>query len=172
MLDLLRSRRSIRKFQDVALEPDQIEQLKEALLRSPSSRGLEPWEFIFVQDKATLKKLSRAKQHGAEFVADAALAIVICADPEICDVWIEDCSIASFVAHLTSHSLELGSCWVQIRQRKNEKGRDGEAVVREILGLPEKLRVLSMVAIGKPAQKPRPVPAEKLKFDKIHLNHW
>jgi nitroreductase len=172
MLDLLRRRRSIRQFQDVPLEPEQMELLKEALLRSPSSRGLEPWEFIFVDDRAILKKLSRAKEHGAEFVAGARLAIVICADPDVCDVWIEDCSIASFVGHLAAHSLGLGSCWVQIRLRQTAEGKDSEECVRQILGLPEKMRVLSMVAVGKPAQKPRPVPAEKLTFDKIHLNGW
>jgi nitroreductase len=162
MLDLLQSRRSVRKFQTDALEPQQIENLKEAVLRSPSSRGLNPWEFIFVDDKRLLKKLAVAKQHGAEFVGDAALAVVICANPEVCDVWIEDCAIASFIAHLTAHSLGLGSCWVQIRLRSRANGQDGEAYVRETLGIPETLRVLSMVAIGKPAQKLRPIARDKL----------
>jgi nitroreductase len=172
ILDLLQSRRSTRKFQKDILEPQQIEALKEAVLRSPSSRGLNPWEFIFVDDKALLAKLSGAKQHGAEFVKDAALAIVICADPEMCDVWIEDCAIASFVAHLTAHSLGLGSCWAQIRLRQTDNGQDSEAVVRQILGLPGKLRVLSMVAIGKSAQKLCPVSKEKLDLNKIHSNRW
>lgn len=172
MLKLLQSRRSIRKFQDEALVPEQIEVLKEAVLRSPSSRGLNPWEFIFVDDKKLLKKLSGAKLHGAEFVADAAMAIVICADPAICDVWIEDCAIASFVVHLTAHSLGLGSCWVQIRLRSRAGGQDSEVYVRETLGISQSLRVLSMVAIGKPAQKLRPVAREKLDWNKIHANTW
>jgi nitroreductase len=172
MLDLLQSRRSVRKFQNDALEPRQIDALKEAVLRSPSSRGLNPWEFIFVDDKALLEKLSGAKQHGAEFVQDAALAVVICADPRICDVWIEDCAIASFVIHLTAHSLGLGSCWVQIRLRRRADGQDSETFVRKTLGIPETLCVLSMVAIGKPAQILNPVPIKKLKFDKIHSNTW
>jgi nitroreductase len=172
ILDLLQNRRSVRKFQTEALEPQQIESLKEAVLRSPSSRGLNPWEFIFVDDKRLLKKLSGAKLHGAEFVQDAALAIVICADPAVCDVWIEDCAIASFVTHLTAHSIGLGSCWVQIRLRTRAGGQDSEAYVREALGIPETLRVLSIVAIGKPAQKLRPAAREKLDWNKIHANHW
>jgi nitroreductase len=172
MLELLQSRRSIRKFQDEALEPQQIALLKEAVLRSPSSRGLNPWEFIFVDDMKLLKKLSVAKAHGAEFVGDAKLAIVICADSSVCDVWIEDCSIASFVAHITAHSLGLGSCWVQMRLRSRDGGQDSEAYVRETLGIPETLRVLSMVAIGRPAQKLRPVTKEKLDWNKLHSNRW
>jgi nitroreductase len=172
MLELLQSRRSIRKFQDEALEPQQIDALKEAVLRSPSSRGRNPWEFIFVDDKRLLKKLSVAKAHGAEFIGDAAMAIVICANPEVCDVWIEDCSIASFIAHITAHSLGLGSCWVQIRLRSRDDGQDSEAYVRETLGIPETLRILSIVAVGKPAQKLRPVAKEKLDWGKIHANRW
>jgi nitroreductase len=146
--------------------------LKEALLRSPSSRGLNPWEFVFVDDKRLLKQLSVAKEHGAEFIKDAALVIVICADPAVCDVWIEDCAIASFIAHLAAHSMGLGSCWVQIRLRQRADGQDSEEYVRDTLGLLETLRILSIVAIGKPAQKLLPVPTKKLKFEKIHLNTW
>lgn len=172
MLDLLRTRRSIRKYKQTALPPETIEALKEALLRSPSSRGLNPWEFIFVDDKQLLEKLSHAKKHGAEFVKDAALAIVIAANPETCDVWIEDCSIASAIAHFTAHSLGLGSCWVQLRLRQTADGVDSEQAVRQILHLPDNLRILSMVAIGMPDQKLKPLAADKLPTDKIHTNGW
>jgi nitroreductase len=172
MLDLLRTRRSIRKYKAAPLSPEQIELLKEAILRSPSSRGLDPWEFIFVQDRSLLEQLSSAKQHGAEFVKHAALAVVICADPDACDVWIEDCSIASIITHLAAHSLGLGSCWVQIRLRQTADGTDSEARVRQILGIPNSIRVLSMVAIGQPDQKLRPVTKDKLKYSKIHSNTW
>jgi nitroreductase len=172
MLNLLRTRRSIRKYKPAALSPETIDLLKEAILRSPSSRGRNPWEFIFVDDKRLLEKLSHAKEHGAEFVKDAALAIVIAANPKSCDVWIEDCSIASAIAHLATHSLDLGSCWVQIRQRQTADGTDSEQTVRQILNLPDTLRVLSFVAIGYPDQKLKPIPKDKLPTTKIHTNGW
>jgi len=172
MLDLLRTRRSIRKYKSAPIAPEQIEQLKEAILRSPSSRGLDPWELIFVQDRSLLEQLSGAKQHGAEFVKHAALAVVICADPDVCDVWIEDGSIASIITHLAAHSLGLGSCWVQIRLRQTADGTDSETRVRQILGIPNSIRVLSMVAIGRPDQKLRPVAKDKLKYQKIHTDRW
>jgi nitroreductase len=172
MLNLLRTRRSIRKYKAEPIEAEKLELLKEAILRSPSSRGFDPWEFVFVQDKALLETLSCAKKHGAEFVKDAALAIVICANPQTCDVWMEDCSIASFIAHLAAHSLDLGSCWVQLRLRQTTDGIDSESFVRRTLNIPVGMRILSMVAIGHPAQHPRPIPKNQLKYDKIHLEIW
>ena len=59
MIELLRKRRSIRKYTDKAIEPEKIEILKEAVLRSPSSRSFDPWEFIFVDDRELLNQLAR-----------------------------------------------------------------------------------------------------------------
>ena len=67
MIELLRSRRSIRKYQSKLIEPEKIELLKESLLRAPSSRNNNPWEFIFVQNKKTLLKLSMCKKSGRSF---------------------------------------------------------------------------------------------------------
>ena len=80
-IDLLRSRRSIRKFEDRPVELEKVDLLVEAVLRSPSSRGSNPWEFVVVNDPAIINRLSTAKPHGASFLANAPLAIVVCADP-------------------------------------------------------------------------------------------
>ena len=58
MIELLRNRRSIRKYTDMSIEAEKIELLKEAVLRSPSSRNFDPWEFIFVDDRKLLKQLA------------------------------------------------------------------------------------------------------------------
>ncbi|MBN1827641.1 MAG: nitroreductase family protein, partial [Deltaproteobacteria bacterium] len=100
MIDLLRSRRSIRRFTKKPIDAESIELIEEALLRSFSSRNIQPWQFIFVDDGELLKKLAVAKEHGAEFLSGAALAVVIAGDEETSDVWIEDCSIAAAIAHL------------------------------------------------------------------------
>ncbi|VAX32202.1 Nitroreductase, partial [hydrothermal vent metagenome] len=94
-MPLIRKRRSIRKFLKKEVEAEKIDQLVEAALRAPSSRGLNPWEFIVVTKKDLLEKLSKAKKHGSSFLNNAPLGIVVCADPAKCDVWIEDASIAS-----------------------------------------------------------------------------
>jgi nitroreductase len=118
MIELLRRRRSVRKFESRPIESEKIERLTEALLRSPTSRSLTPWEFVLVEDPALLAALSRAKKHGSSFLKGASLGIVVCADAAQCDVWIEDCSIASILVQMTALSLGLGSCWIQIRLRQ------------------------------------------------------
>ncbi|MDD3552264.1 MAG: nitroreductase family protein, partial [Methanothrix soehngenii] len=55
MLDILRDRRSIRKYKDVKIDEQIIDQLKEAALRSPSSRGINPWRLLFITDKDMLE---------------------------------------------------------------------------------------------------------------------
>ena len=90
LVSLLQERRSFRKFAGKKVEPEKIEQLIEAALRSPSGRGINPWEFVVVTDEGVLEKLSMAKEHGSAFLKNAPLAIVVCADPDKQDIWIED----------------------------------------------------------------------------------
>ena len=172
MIELLRRRRSIRKFTAEKVAPAAIETLVEAALRAPSSRGTNPWEFILVDDPDLLQKLSRSKQHGAEFLKGAPLGIVVCADSTRSDVWVEDCSIAAIIIQLTAVSLGLGSCWAQIRNRQHDAEQSAESYIRELLGLPEQIKVESILAIGHPAEKKNPVPADKLQHDKIKSNRW
>lgn len=171
-LSLLRTRRSVRQFEDRPIEADKIDLLKEAVLRSPSSRNLDPWTFVFVDDKTVLKELSEAKPHGAAFLKDAALGIVVCGDASVCDVWVEDCAIASILAQLTAQSLGLASCWIQIRKRHRADRTPSEAYVRTVLGLPQNLGVASIIAVGYPAEQRRPKPRSELKDDRIHHNQW
>lgn len=172
MIDLLRSRRSIRKFETSPIEPDTITILKEALLRSPSSRGRNPWEFIFIQDPATLKQLAQAKEHGGEFLDGTPLGVVILGDETVTDVWIEDCSIAAIICQLTAHDLGLGSCWVQIRNRNNVSGEPAEQVIQRLLNIPSQKKVLAIVGIGKPAEIKRGIPATLLKKNAIHTERY
>ena len=167
-LSLIQKRRSIRKYLEKPVETEKIDQLIEAALRSPSSRGFNPWEFIVVTDKNLLEKLSKAKPHGASFLKNAPLGIVVCADPEKCDVWIEDASIASIFIHLSAESLGLGSCWIQIRKRMHDQTTTAQAYISSLLNIPKKLTVESIVAIGYPGEKKPPHRKEKLGYKKVH----
>lgn len=172
LLEILRKRRSIRQFDERPVEQEKIEMLLEAALRSPSSRSLNPWEFVVVQDKGVIEALSKAKPHGASFMKTAPLAVVICADPARCDVWVEDCSIATLLLHLTAADLGLGSCWVQIRLREHGDGRMAEEYIREQLGLPENLVVEAMVAIGYGREDKPGHPASSLLTERIHRERY
>lgn len=172
MLDILRKRRSIRHYTPEPLDQPVIDQLKEAVLRSPSSRGLDPWEFIFVTDKTLLAALSTAKPHGAHFLRDAALGVVVLGNESTADTWIEDCAIATIILQLACENLGLGSCWVQIRMREHGPGILAEDKVRDILNIPSNMRVLSIVSIGYPAKTATPHPRESLKDSKIRTNTY
>ena len=171
-IDLLRKRRSIRQFQDKAVEKEKIDLLTEAVLRSPSSRSLCPWHFVVVQDKATLAALSKSKPQGAAFLKQAPLAIVVCADPASCDVWVEDCSIASMLLHLEATDLGLGSCWIQLRLREYNEQKSASARAAEILGVPEGMEVQAIIAIGYARNEAQGHDKATLLTERLHYEQF
>lgn len=168
VLSLLQARRSVRRFLPQPIEPEKLDRLLEVALRAPSSRGRQPWEFVVVTDREQLLALGQVKAHGAEFLAGAAVAVVICADPECCDVWIEDCAIAAMLLQLEAENLGLGSCWAQLRLRQHADGRSAEAVARELLAIPPTHAVPVIVGIGYPAEKPAGHSRSSLPWGKLH----
>ena len=171
-MDLIAKRRSIRRFTADTVEAEKVELLKEAALRAPSSRGVNPWEFIVITDRGLLANLSTAKPHGATFLKDAPLGIVVCADPEKSDVWVEDASIATIFIELAAASLELGSCWIQIRERMHDETQTAGAYIANQLNIPSHLKVESMIAIGYPAESKPPHTKEELQTEKVYLNQY
>ena len=167
MLEILRDRRSIRRYKDRQIEEEKIEQLKEAALRAPSSRGINPWRFVFVTDKPMLEKLSSAKESGSSFLKGAALGVVVAAKQGESDVWVEDCSIASIILQLAGCSLDLGSCWIQIRNRRHSSSMSAEDYVKQTLGLPDEFLVECIISFGYPDEVKRPVAAADLERSKI-----
>lgn len=168
-LDLLRQRRSVRKYQDRPVEKALVEELVEAAIRSPSSRGKNPWQFIVVDEKDLIEKLSLSKEHGSSFLKSAPLAIVICADDSI-DTWVEDCSIATILIQLAAESLGLKSCWIQIRDREHNKIVSARDYVAETLNVPQNLNIEAIVAVGYPDEIKSPHKEEKLQYDKVWNN--
>lgn len=116
-----------------------------------------------------LEALSKSKKHGAGLLKNAALAVVVVADPRKSDVWIEDASIATLLLQLEAEDLGLGSCWVQIRRRENEAGVDSESVVRSLLSIPDEFRVESIVAFGVKAEEKQPFNPDSLQWEKVHI---
>ncbi len=167
MLEILRDRRSIRRYKDRQIEEEKIEQLKEAALRAPSSRGINPWRFVFVTNKSMLEKLSSAKESGSSFLKDAALGVVVAAKQGESDVWVEDCSIASIILQLAGCSLGLGSCWIQIRNRRHSNSMSAEDYVKQTLALPDEFQVECIISFGYPDEEKRPVATADLERSKI-----
>lgn len=172
MMNLVRKRRSIRTYTREPVDRESLDLLVEAMLRSPSSRNRQPWEFVIVDDPQLLSKLSEAKEHGSGFLQNAPLGIVVCADSTKSDVWVEDCSIAAILVQMVAQSLGLGSCWIQIRNRMHDGQKTAEKHIQDILGLPERIKVVSMISIGHPDETKQPVPKSALGYNQVKYNHY
>lgn len=168
LLDLLRTRRSVRRFaDDRPVEPEIIDKLLEAALLSPSSKNTKPWRFVVVRDRETLLALSASKPQGASFLKHAAAAIVVCGDTATSDVWVEDCAIAALLLHLEAADLGLASCWVQLRKRQYDEAESAPNHVAALLGLPETVQPLAVVGIGHPTETKPPHDLAKLPWDRV-----
>ena len=160
--ELIKNRRSMRKFTDEELTQDEVVALMKAALMSPSSKRSNSWQFIVVDDKEILKELSHCKEQASSFIADAALAIV----------WIEDAAIASIMIQLQAEDIGLGSCWVQVRERFTATGMPSDEFVHGILDIPLQLQILSVIAIGHKGMERKPFNEEHLQWEKIHINKF
>lgn len=170
--ELIKRRRSTRKFTEEKLSEEQVLSIMKAALMSPSSKRANPWQFVLVDDPEKLEKLSRCKSHGAKLIAKAPLAVVVLADPLVSNVWIEDASIAAIMMQLQAEDLGLGSCWVQVRNRHDSNDLPSDEVVREILDIPLQMQVLSIVAFGVKAEEKNPFDEETLQWEKLHINEF
>lgn len=157
LLDIIKGRRSIRRFKGDEIPEDVINAFKDALIWAPSAGNLQSRRFYFVFNKEIRKKLVSAalNQH---FIAEAPLAIVCCADYTIDRFYgkrgselyvLQDVAASIENLMLIAHSLGFGSVWV---------GAFNEGEVSKILNLPDNLRPVAIIPVGYPDEKPSPPP--------------
>ena len=168
LIDIMQKRRSIRKYTDEHIPEDKLEMILQAALLAPTSMDRKPCEFYAVTDRDTLRALASAKKAGAGVLADAAAAIVVAADSDKADTWVEDSSIALTYMHLMATELGLGSCWVQMHLRRSADGRDAEDNVRRILSLQKSYRIVGALSLGIPAEEKKPSNLGELDHEKVH----
>jgi len=168
ILDIFANRRSVRKYAPKPLEDEVLDKILKAGLLAPSGHARRPWEFILVRDKRMLERLSGCRSSGANMLKQAAAAIVVIADEQKQDVWIEDCSVALGYMHLAASALNLGSCWVQVRLRAAADGRSCEEFLREALGFPPNFKAEAILVLGVLQRSPSPHDLQKLNLSKIH----
>ncbi|MCQ2610325.1 MAG: nitroreductase family protein [Treponema sp.] len=146
--DLIKTRHSVREYTSQKIESAVLEKILAQGNLAPTSRNKKPCAFFTVTDRDMLEKLSVAKAAGSQMLKDAAAAIVVAADSEKSDVWIEDASIAMTYLHLAATDAGLGSCWIQLRKRQSKDGKDSALYVKELLGLEKNLEVLAVLSLG------------------------
>ena len=170
--DLVQLRRSHRKFTDEEIDAEDVRLIMRAGLMAPTSKGQRAWQFVVVDDKMDLEKLSDAKDLGGQLIKGAALAIVMLGDPMQNDCWVEDGSIAAISMQYQAEELGLGSCWVQMRGRGLSDGTTADTVIRGILDIPENFNVLCVIAVGHKADERKPQNEDKLKWENVHLGKF
>jgi nitroreductase len=145
VLDVVRERGSVRKYEDRPIPEDVMKEVFEAARLAQSAGNRQPWEFVVVREKEMRKRLASG------FVGEAPVVIVCIAHPENCghvgplDSYLVDVAIAVENMALVSWELGLGSCWI---------GAYDEEKIKMLLGIPENLRVVSLLTLGYPTEKP------------------
>lgn len=173
ILNTILHRRSVRQYTDEAIPEDKLNSILYAGLAAASSKNRKPWEFIVVRDRDMLDKLCNCRPGAANLLGKCSAAIVVAADTELVDVWVEDCASAITQMHLAADALGVGSCWLQVRLRKAPDGvTDTQDVVRNLLGIPEKYGVMAMLTLGMPANHPGAKAIDELPLEKIHLERF
>lgn len=169
MLGEMLARRSVRKYTGEAVAEGSLEQIVLAGLSAPSGRSLRPVHLFVVRDLETVHALAACRQGAsAQMLSCAGAAIVVAAETDRSDTWVEDCSLAMGSMHLMASSLGLGSCWVQGRGREAADGRSTQDFVFDLLGIEEDLALEAVLAIGIPEQPAQARTADDLDASKVH----
>lgn len=168
LLEIMQNRRSVRKYTGERITDENIEEILQAGLLSASSRGFRPWEFIVVRDRKMLDKMASCRDGAANMLKGADTAIVVIADGDKSDVWIEDCSIVMSNMHLMADSLGIGSCWIQGRLRTAAEGGSTEDYLRGLLGFPQNRKLEAILSLGMPEKHAPAYELNSLATEKIH----
>ncbi len=171
MLDILKNRRSIRKFTNELVSKEDKEKIIKAGLLAPSSMNKKPVELIVIENKETIERLEKCKKLGTLSLKTSPLVIAVVADSEASDVWVEDASIAATFIQLEVEKLGLGSTWIQMRRREAEE-KDSEIAVREVLEIPNKYGVLALISIGHKDEDKSPYEDGDLDFSKVRYEKF
>jgi nitroreductase len=155
LLELIASRRSVRRFLERPVSEDIVRALVEAARAAPSADNAQPWRFVAIQDPHALAELARASFSGiffpTRFAAHAPLLIALCAEratlleagKSIKDraMYQLDCGIAGTHLVLRAGELGLGTCWIGWFDRRK---------ARKSLGIPFHVQVVALIAVGYP----------------------
>jgi len=151
LIDLILSRRSIRKYTKEPVSEAQIKTLLEAAMAAPSASNRKPWHFVVVTGRETRDRLAEAHRY-AKMLKDAPLCISVCGDQSISErFWVQDCSAATENLLLAVTGLELGAVWCGVYPSQ-ERVKD----ISDILGIEAPIVPLNIIAIGYPAEEKEP----------------
>ncbi len=159
VFDCIVQRRSVRSYTDRKIPDEAVNRILEAGRWAPSAGNRQPWSFIVIRDREILKKIAEHARYGS-FISEAPLAIAVVTDPSS-DWHIVDGSGAVQNMALAAWEMGIGTCWIGSLNRDE---------VKKILGVPEKLHLLTVLPFGYPA---RVGASNRKAMDAIlHRDRW
>ena len=159
------ARRSIRKYSSLPVNPDDLNLLLEAGMAAPSGKNLKPWHFVTVTKREILDNLAEAHPYG-KMLLEATAAIAVCGQIDISpDYWIQDCSAATENILVAAAGIGLGTVWLGCHPREERV-----TAIKKVLQIPEEVGVLSLIAIGHPAEEKE----SRTQYDaaRAHMDKW
>jgi nitroreductase len=166
-LEVIRTRRSIRKFTSKTIEDETVNKLLEAAMYAPSARDTQSWHFIVINKKEFLHHIPKVHPH-ANMVYEAPLAILVCGDlsiEHITEYNAINCAAATENLLLAAHDLGLGGVWLGVYPRLERM----EPLVK-LFELPENIIPITLVALGYPNETYS--TPQRFKKSRIHFNKW
>jgi len=167
VMEAIKTRRSIRSYEDTPVEEEKLLQVLEAGRLAPSSANRQEWRFVVVRDAQTRMKLMSAAKN-QPFVGQAPVIIACCARTDkhvmTCGELCYSIDVAIAIDHMTlaAWELGLGTCWI---------GAFYADQVREILGIPDEVPVVELLALGYPEKIPS--KTDRLPMEEIvHWDRW
>lgn len=169
--EVIRERRSIRRYKDLPVAPEAIEQILNAARLAPSWHNQQCWRFLVLTSAAAREKLLDVvldANPGKRGLHQAPVLIVICGCPgesgtrEGKEYYMADAAIAFEHLCLAAKALGLGTCWI---------GGFDEGALRKILNIPESVRIVGITPLGHPDQEPSPRPRKSLA-EIAFLEEW
>lgn len=167
LFEAIRTRRSIRAYARRDVGNDAVETILRAGMAAPSAGNEQPWEFLLIENRQTLGRISEAHPY-AEMVSHAPLAILVCGNlmrVRHRDFWIQDLAAATQNMLLAAHALGLGSVWVGVHPREKRV-----AELRAVIALPEEIVPFAILPIGYPAE-PKP-PEDRYDQHRVYRERW
>jgi nitroreductase len=142
VLEVIRKRRSIRKYISKPVEEDKLQKILEAGRWAPSASNKQPWHFVVIRDESMRKKLADIHAYG-RFMAESPVVIIVLSDPERHPrYYIADPHNAVQNMLLAAYSLGLSTCWMGVRDTPYE------AEFKKLLDVPDKFRIICSVSLG------------------------
>lgn len=145
-IDILKSRRSIRKYKKEPIPRALLEEITEAGKWGASARAEYPWRFVIIDDKERLKELAAIVGVHGRFIADSAATIVVASNPA--KYYLEDGSAATQNILNAAWAKGIGTCWVA-----GDK-KDYCPQVLKFVNAPEGMKLVSLISCGIPDEKP------------------